>query len=47
MLGQIINKASGYYDQPHLVREFRELTGLAPVAFMSRNAPGARARSAG
>ncbi|WP_155798282.1 helix-turn-helix domain-containing protein [Sorangium cellulosum] len=28
--------ASGYCDQPHLVREFRELAGLSPVAFMKR-----------
>jgi AraC-like DNA-binding protein len=28
--------ASGYCDQPHLVREFRALAGLSPVAFMKR-----------
>lgn len=28
--------ASGYCDQSHLVREFRELAGLSPVAFMKR-----------
>jgi AraC-like DNA-binding protein len=32
--------ASGYCDQPHLVREFRELAGLSPVAFMKRHATG-------
>jgi AraC-like DNA-binding protein len=28
--------ASGYCDQPHLVREFRELAGFSPVAFLKR-----------
>jgi AraC-like DNA-binding protein len=32
--------ASGYCDQPHLVREFRELAGLSPVAFMKRHSTG-------
>ncbi|MGK3994798.1 helix-turn-helix domain-containing protein [Sorangium sp. So ce1024] len=32
--------ASGYCDQPHLVREFRELAGLSPVAFMKRRSTG-------
>jgi AraC-like DNA-binding protein len=27
---------SGYADQPHLVHEFRELTGLSPQAFLGR-----------
>ncbi len=26
----------GYADQPHLVREFRELTGLSPQGFLAR-----------
>ncbi|WP_437738171.1 helix-turn-helix domain-containing protein [Sorangium sp. So ce1335] len=32
--------ASGYCDQPHLVREFRELAGLSPVEFMKRRSTG-------
>ena len=24
---------AGYYDQPHLTAEFRELSGLTPAAF--------------
>lgn len=26
---------SGYYDQPHLVREFRELTGISPSGWIA------------
>ncbi|WP_438025683.1 helix-turn-helix domain-containing protein [Sorangium sp. So ce233] len=36
--------ASGYCDQPHLVREFRELAGLSPVAFMKRRSTSEMAR---
>lgn len=39
--------ASGYCDQPHLVREFRELAGVSPVAFMKRRAPAAIAIARG
>ena len=37
--------ASGYCDQPHLVREFRELAGLSPVAFMKRRGESAIERA--
>lgn len=30
----------GYYDQPHLVDEFREMTGLTPVAWARERVPG-------
>jgi AraC-like DNA-binding protein len=39
--------ASGYCDQPHLVREFRELAGLSPVAFMKRRSRGESGSSRG
>ncbi|WP_438019977.1 helix-turn-helix transcriptional regulator [Sorangium sp. So ce315] len=39
--------ASGYCDQPHLVREFRELAGFSPVAFMKRRSTGGIERAAG
>ncbi|WP_438044581.1 helix-turn-helix domain-containing protein [Sorangium sp. So ce128] len=39
--------ASGYCDQPHLVREFRELAGLSPVAFMKRRSTGEISGSGG
>jgi AraC-like DNA-binding protein len=28
--------AAGYYDQPHFIREFRAMTGLAPTQFFQR-----------
>ena len=28
--------AAGYYDQAHLITDFRELTGLTPGAFVRR-----------
>ena len=31
---------SGYYDQPHLNREFRDLAGLAPGALLAATLPG-------
>ena len=31
---------SGYYDQPHLNREFRDLAGLAPGALLAMTLPG-------
>jgi methylphosphotriester-DNA--protein-cysteine methyltransferase len=29
----------GYFDQSHLIREFREHTGLAPTAYLRRRGP--------
>ena len=26
----------GYYDQPHMINEFRKITGLTPIEFISR-----------
>jgi AraC-like DNA-binding protein len=31
---------AGYYDQAHLVDEFRELTGLTPAAWWKTQRPG-------
>lgn len=31
---------AGYYDQPHLNREFRELAGLPPGALLASALPG-------
>jgi AraC-like DNA-binding protein len=39
--------ASGYCDQPHLVREFRELAGFSPVAFMKRRGESGIERTRG
>jgi AraC-like DNA-binding protein len=40
--GQIAAGA-GYYDQAHLIADFRELVGLTPCAYQRREAqPGAR-----
>lgn len=36
--------ASGYADQPHLIREFRRLLGETPVAWQARAASAVRAR---
>jgi len=33
--------AAGYADQPHLIREFRALTGETPVTFVQSGGPGA------
>lgn len=29
----------GYFDQPHLIRDFRRFTGLAPTAYLARRGP--------
>ena len=31
-----IARDAGYYDQAHLIGDFRELTGLTPTAFVAR-----------
>jgi AraC-like DNA-binding protein len=38
-----IAAAAGYYDQAHLIAEFRELVGLTPGAFLKRTATSAAA----
>jgi AraC-like DNA-binding protein len=35
-----ISAAAGYYDQPHLVREFVSLSGCTPTALVARFLPG-------
>ncbi len=31
--------AEGFFDQAHLIRDFKEFTGLAPTAYLERRAP--------
>ena len=33
---------AGYYDQSHMIREFREFSGLSPSAYLARTLPGGR-----
>jgi AraC-like DNA-binding protein len=33
-----IARDAGYYDQAHLIGDFRDLTGLTPNAFVARRA---------
>jgi AraC-like DNA-binding protein len=33
--------AAGYYDQPHMNAEFRQLSGLTPREFLARARPDA------
>jgi AraC-like DNA-binding protein len=35
---------AGYYDQAHLIAEFRQLVGITPGAFFKRSPSGAKAR---
>lgn len=37
-----IARAAGFYDQPHLIRDFRRLFGETPERFMARGRPGGR-----
>ncbi len=41
-----IASAAGYYDQSHLLAEFRDLVGLTPGAFVAQRASGALAEPA-
>ena len=33
----VIARHAGYYDQPHLIADFRELVGLTPTAYLARH----------
>jgi AraC-like DNA-binding protein len=34
--------ACGYYDQSHMVRDFKHYTGASPAAYFARPEPGRR-----
>jgi len=40
-----IAQDAGYYDQAHLIADFRQLVGLTPGAFQKRAGDGGAARA--